>query len=70
MNVEIKRQMRKRDRLFTSARKSNSSSACSKFRQYRNKVARIVKQAHIDYVNNVVGASLQEKPETFWSYVK
>ena len=62
--------MRKRDRLYTSARNSNLSSAWTKFRQYRNKVAKVVKQAHINYVNNVVGASLAEKPKTFWSYVK
>ena len=59
--------MRKRDRLYTSARNSNLSSAWTKSRQYRKKV---VKQAHINYVNNVVGSSLAEKPKTFWSYVK
>ena len=70
INVQIKRQMRKRDRLYSKAKKSNASHDWKSFKQYRNRVAKVVNQAHSNYVNNVVGASLCEKPKVFWSYVK
>eukprot|EP00057_Strongylocentrotus_purpuratus_P010083 XP_011664557.1 PREDICTED: leucine-rich repeat-containing protein 15-like [Strongylocentrotus purpuratus] len=38
--------------------------------QHRNVVAKLVHQAHHDYVNNIIGNSLQGNPKTFWSYVK
>lgn len=70
ITYQIKRKMRKRDRLYTLARKLNLSSHWKSFRQYRNSVTKIVRQAHINYVNNIIGGSLTEKPKTFWSYVK
>ena len=70
IDPQIKRQMRKRDRLYVKAKKSNVSRDWSLFKQHRNKLAKTVHQAHMNYVNNVVGASLHEKPKTFWSYVK
>ena len=67
---ELKRHMRKRDRLFKKARRNPSTAAWQSYRQYRNKVAKLVHQAHNNYVNNVVGDSLSDNPKTFWSYVK
>ncbi|XP_072024943.1 uncharacterized protein [Amphiura filiformis] len=67
---DIKRQMRKRDKLHCRARKQQNSTSWKLFRQYRNKVASRVHSAHEDYVNNVVGNSLSESPKKFWSYVK
>ncbi|XP_072042262.1 uncharacterized protein [Amphiura filiformis] len=67
---DIKRQMRKRDKLHCRARKQQNSTSWKLFRQYRNKVASTVHSAHEDYVNNVVGNSLSESPKKFWSYVK
>ena len=67
---DLKRQMRKRDKLHSLARKYQNSSSWLKFRQYRNKVASLVHRTHDNYVNNIVGGSLSENPKTFWSYVK
>ena len=30
----------------------------------------MVHKARCDYINNVIGASLQENPKSFWSYIK
>ena len=73
ISPQIKRQMRKRDCLFTKANKqTNESRDWRSFKQFRNKLAKVVvvHHAHTNYVNNVVGASLHENPKTFWSYVK
>ena len=66
----IKRQMRKRDKLFKKAHKHPSTAAWKSFRQYRNKVAKLAHQAHHDYIQNVIGKSLEDNPKVFWSYVK
>ncbi|XP_072046454.1 uncharacterized protein [Amphiura filiformis] len=70
ITVPIKRQMRKRDRLYSVARKSNSSSKWRSYREYRNALAKTIHQSHINYTNNIIGDSLSENPKTFWSYVK
>ena len=67
---DIKRQMRKRDKLHSKARRNPSSNSWSVYRQYRNRVTSVVRKAHQDYVNNIIGTSLTEKPKCFWSYVK
>ena len=58
---EIKRSMRKRDRLFLRARKSNSNTDWSNF---RNSVAKSIISSHKNNIN------LVENPKCFWSYVK
>ena len=70
ITTDLKRKMRKRDRLFKKARRNPSTSKWKAFRQHRNVVAKLVHQAHRDYVNNIIGNSLQGNPKTFWSYVK
>ena len=66
----VKRKMRKRDKLFSLARKTNKSSDWKAFREYRNYVTKIVRNSHHSYVNDVIGNSLTENPKSFWSYVK
>ena len=65
---EIKRSMRKRDRLFLWARKSNTD--WSNFRKFRNSVAKSIILSHRNYINNIIGSNLVKNPKCFWSYVK
>ena len=51
---EIKRSMRKRDRLFLRARKSNSNTDWSNFRKFRNSVAKSIISSHKNYINNII----------------
>ena len=46
------------------------SSAWSKYCDQRNKVVKLLKSAHNDYLNDVVGGSLDKNPKRFWSYIK
>ena len=63
---EIKRSMRKRDRLFHRARKSNSNIDWANFRKFRNSVAKSIISSHRNYINFFI----VENPKCFWSYVK
>ena len=67
---EIKRSMRKQDRLFLRARKSNSNNDWSNIRKFRNFVGKLITSSHRIYMNNVIGSNLVENPKSFWSYVK
>ena len=66
---EIKCSMRKRDRFFLRARKSNSNTDWSNFRKFRNSVAKSIILSHKNYINNIIGSNLVENPKCFWSYV-
>ena len=67
---EIKRSMRKRDRLFPRAMKSNSNTDWSNVRKCRNSVAKSIMLSHTIYINNIIGSNLVENPKCFWSYAK
>ena len=65
ITLEIKRQMSKKDRLHKKALCYQKPDHWVAFKKQRNLVSRIVKEPRSDYLNNVVGASLQENPEKF-----
>ena len=67
---EIKRSMRKQDRLFLRARKSNSNTDWSNHGKLRNSVAKSITSSHKNYINNIIGSNLVENPKCFWSYAK
>ena len=62
---EIKRQMRKKDRLHKKALRYRNPDHWVEFRKQRNLVSRLVKASLSDYLNNVIGASPQENPKKF-----
>ena len=67
---EIKRQMRKKDRLHKKALRYQNQDHWVEFKKQRNLVSRLIKESRSNYLNNVIGASLQESPKKFWSYVR
>ena len=68
----IKRQMRRRDYLLKKARRSSvkNSPAWSAYGHQRNKVLKLLKSSHNNYLNQVIGGNLKENPKTFWSFIK
>jgi len=70
ISLNLKRQMRKRDKLLSKAKKSKSPKAWCVYKQQRNKVTKALKDAHNDYLNNVIGENLENDPKKFWRYVK
>ena len=62
---EIKRQIRKKDRLHKKALRYQNPDHWVTFKKQRSLVSRIVKESRSDYLNNVIEASLQEIPQKF-----
>ena len=64
---EIKRSMRKRDRLFLRDRKSNLNTDWSNLRKFWNSAAKSITSSHKNYINNIIGSNLVKNPKCFWS---
>ena len=64
--------MRKQDNLLkkSGSKGDKRSPAWLEYRCQRNKVVKLLKTAHNDYLNNVIGGNLEENPKRFWSYIK
>ncbi|XP_072037653.1 uncharacterized protein [Amphiura filiformis] len=68
---DIIRHMRRRDRSYNKARSSKKQSDWVKYKAQRNKVQKLVAEAHTDYINNTVGDSLLASDgKKLWSYIK
>ena len=71
ITTQLKRVIRKRERLFKKARRSKRASHWQCYKSYRNLVKKQIQQAHESYVNEVVGGSLEEgNAKSFWNYIK
>ncbi len=66
----IKRQMRKRDRLYKRAKKTKKPSDWRHYTEFRNRLAKTIRSEYNTYVNEVVGGSLTENPKQFWNHVR
>ena len=70
ITADVKRKMRKRDKLFSKARKTSLSADWKAYKAYRNNVTKLVRNSHHSYINDVIGNNLTQNPKSFWSYVK
>jgi len=70
VTTRIKREMRRRDRCLNKAKRSQLEVDWSAFRKQRNLIPKLIKQSYHEYINNVIGKSLEENPKTFWSFVR
>ena len=70
MTRPLKCQMRKMDKLLKKARHNNSTTAWRDCRQQRNKVVKLLRNAHKDYLTNTIAANLNSSPKKFWQHAK
>jgi exonuclease III len=70
INRPVKREMRKRDRLFLKAKHSRKDSDWAKYRSHRNALTKSIRKAHNTYLNDVIGGALDTDPKKFWGYLK
>jgi hypothetical protein len=69
----IVRQMRKRDKLYTKAKRAGPSTKAkftSAYKKQRNKVTDLIRESHNSYKSDVIGPSLDSNPKKFWSYIR
>ena len=64
----VRREIRKKERLFKKAKRSGNQNDATKFKTQRKKVKQIMKVVHDDYVNNCIlkeqkssGSTLKQK---------
>ena len=70
IDTGIKRQMRKREKLYKKARTRNNKEAWTAYKKQRNLVQRKIHYAHDQYISEVIGQSLKEgNPKRFFSYL-
>ena len=67
IDINIKREMRKKDRLHKKAIRSKNIQQWKAFKHQRNLVSKLIKEAHNHYLNDVIGNSLTDNPKKFWS---
>ena len=67
---EIKRQIRKKDRLHKKAIRSKNPQHWKALKSQRNLVSSLIKKSHHCYLNEAIGGSLIYNPKEFRSYVK
>ena len=72
LTPNIRRHIRKRERMYKLARNRKSTARWDAYQQQRNIITKLLKQAHNTYVSDVIGSSLIEgsNQKKFWSYVK
>ena len=71
MTTEIKRGMRRKQRLYNKAKKEGTDSAWAKYRQKKHNIQKQVCQAHDEHVSHLLEGSLHTKnPTPFWRYIK
>ena len=66
----IKKEMRKKDKLHKLANRTHKNRLYEAYRHQRTKVNKLIRQAHNNYINNIIGNSFKDNPKLFWSYIK
>jgi hypothetical protein len=66
----LRRQTRKKQKLYNKAKASGNEFAWAKFREAKRSLSRNLKPARERYVSDILGESIKENPKTFWSYIK
>ena len=67
IDINIKREIRKKDRLHKEAIRSKNIQQWKAFKHQGNLVSKLIKEAHNHYLNDVIGNSLTDNPKKFWS---
>ena len=70
VNARIRKEIRKKERLFKRAKRSGSHVDSVNFKAQRKKVKHITKKAHDDYVNSYILNDVDQNHKRFWKYIK
>ena len=67
---DVRKQMQSRDKWYVRAIKSKSPQDWKRFNDARSKVKQNIRQSHRTYLSEIVAASLNDSPWSFWSYIR
>ena len=66
----LRRQTRKKQKLYNKAKKSGKQSDWCAFKAARKQLHRNLKLSRDNYFSDFLGNSIQENPKAFWSHIK
>ena len=73
INTDIKKLLKRREKLFRRSRRSNSPHDLDKYKEFRSKIQKKIRDAHWKYVNDIFTPTEDENPKAtpkkFWSYI-
>ena len=70
MNTTIKRQIRKKKRLWKKAKRNETEENWQEFKDMRKKVKKNMKKAYEEYVGGIFEkTSIEESPRKFWQFI-
>ena len=67
---DVGKQMKSKDKLCAKAIKSKSPHDWKRFKDARSKVKQNILQSHRTYISEIVAASLNDSPKSFWSCIR
>ena len=71
VNHSIRKDIRKKKRMYKQAKKAKTSESWTKFKTHRRKTDRNIRKAYRSYIRDTVGGSLKENnTKPFWNFIK
>ncbi|CAG2211775.1 unnamed protein product [Mytilus edulis] len=70
MNSELRRLSNKKQRAYTLAKSSGKTRDKKKYKFLKAQLQKEARQAHSNYMEDIVSNDLEKNPKRFWSYVK
>ncbi|XP_072164906.1 uncharacterized protein [Diadema setosum] len=70
MNSQLKRLIRRKDRAFHTAKRTDRLANWKRYRSLRSDVRKALRKAEAQYMSNTIFESLRSNPKKFWSYIK
>ena len=71
INDRLRREIKRKHRLFQKAKKDNTQEAWDRYKQQKRTTQKDIRQAHWNHVNNRIEKQLDEgNSKPFWKYIK
>ena len=70
VNKELRKLMKKRNRIFKKAKKTSKVTQWDKYRQLRREVKKKIRSSYVHYLQNDICNSLKHNPKLFWNFIK
>jgi Reverse transcriptase (RNA-dependent DNA polymerase)/Endonuclease-reverse transcriptase len=69
MNVKLRREIRKKERLFKNYKRARSDTSLLTYKLHCKKLRVEIKEAKYNFFNNILGKQIKENPKKFWNFV-
>ena len=72
LNSQLRRMIRKRKRLFKKTKRTKLSQDMNPYKQYRNKVTKLIRRSKKSHIDDIANKLKTQKPSSndWWKYLK